>query len=133
MYCPATRARCDRPCSPDECQRAKLDEGSYRVSGGVMENMPRPPAPGDKPVISSAQLRAARAYLDLTLEEICANCEVTPNTLSRFERSLSVPHEKTLRRIVGALWDMGIEVFGTERTHQGIRDVWPAEKRARWK
>lgn len=128
-YCPATNARCDRPCALNECQRVKLDEGTTRFGLGLLQDVPRPPPPDQKPVISPAQVRAARAYLDFTIDELAACSKVSATTLGLFERGNTQPHEKTLRQLVGALFDLGLEVFGTENTHSGIRDFWPKERR----
>lgn len=130
-YCPATNARCDRPCALNECQRVKLDEGSSRCMGGLLEDVPRPPPPDAKPVISPGQARAARAYLGLTLDELSAASGMSAGALGAFERGSTTPQEKTLRRLLGALWDYGIEVFGTADTLRGIRDYWSKQERAK--
>lgn len=130
-YCPATNARCDRPCALNECQRVKLDDGSFRVNGGLMQDVPRPPPPDLKPVISPAQIRCARAYLDLTVAELAEAADMSKTALGMFERGHTIPHEKTLRKLVGALWDQGLEIFGTADTYSGIRDFWSKEQRAK--
>jgi transcriptional regulator with XRE-family HTH domain len=68
----------------------------------------------------------------MTIEEFGAAAELSMNTLSRFEREISMPHERTLRVIIGVLWVFGIEVFGTAVTNRGIRDTWTEKKRREW-
>jgi len=125
IYCPATRGNCDRPCVGAECQRVKL----FGQPGA--EDLPRPPAPDQKPVICAAQLRAARAYLGMTLKEFAQKTGVNQSTLGYIElEKVTSPQERTLRKIVGALYDMGIEVFGAKGrgTTRGIRDFLPIGK-----
>lgn len=123
IYCPATQTKCDRPCVGDECQRVK------RFT--ITERAPRPPDPDTKPILSPGQLRAARAYLDLTLAELAVKLDVAPQTLCYIERGVRNSHDDTLRRIINGLYDLGIEVFGTPTEARGIRDFIPEAKVAR--
>ena len=121
IYCPATKANCDRPCMGAECQRIK--------QFGMLEHevAPRPPAPDMRPVVSAAQLRAARAYLGLTLKEMGKKCALSSQTLCDLENgNRPRPQEETLRKVVNAFYDMGIELFGADgSSSRGIRDFIP--------
>lgn len=122
MFCPATRARCDRPCIGSECQRAK-SWGAYDPNAPALA--PRPPDPDGIPIISPAQCRAARAYLDLTLVQLGELSKIGPKTLGSFERNRNRPLEATLRKLIGALYEQGVEIVGTPATPRGIRDFKP--------
>lgn len=120
IYCPATRMTCDRPCLGAECQRVKLFGG--RTDGA----RPPPPDLRARMHITAAQLRAARAYLDLTMSELAIAAGVSHQTVCRLERGFSIrTQDRTLRKIVGVFYDRGIDLFGTKDTHRGIRDFLP--------
>lgn len=90
------------------------------------EQPPTPPDPDTPPIVNAAQLRAARAYLGLTLIELAKVAKVSHQTICRLERDKSYrPQEATLRKLVGAFYDRGLEVFGTSTTSRGIRDFLP--------
>lgn len=122
IYCPATRTHCDRPCIGSECQRVKA-WGVFDPSAPIIA--PRPPDPDSIPIISPAQCRAARAYLDLTLRQLAKLAGMGAKTISRFETGIKRPADATLRKLIGALYDQGIEVVGSPATPRGIRDFKP--------
>lgn len=124
MFCPATKARCDRPCVVNECQRVKLF--------GTAPLPLRPPDPDSRPLLLPAQIRAARAYLDMTMAELGTLAGISPQTICRLERDLAFqPQEATLRKLIGAFYDRGLEVFGTSEEPRGIRDFLPVAVRSK--
>ena len=62
------------------------------------------------PSISPAQSRAARAWLNISQQELAAISLVNKRTIADFERGASTPYERTLRDLQRALEEKGIVV-----------------------
>ena len=68
------------------------------------------------PSISPAQSRAARAWLNISQQELAALSLVNKRTIADFERGASTPYERTLRDLQRALEEKGVEfVFEGQR------------------
>jgi transcriptional regulator with XRE-family HTH domain len=72
-------------------------------------------------MINKEQLRAARAWLGLSQDDLAKLSKVASKTIKNFERGASVPYERTLRDIQKALEDLGIEFVFEEEEGVGIR------------
>lgn len=72
------------------------------------------------PTISSAQLRAARAWLNWSQEELAKKARVSKGSVNRFERGTSLPHPATLERLQEALEAAGIEFQFRKMIGSGI-------------
>ena len=74
-------------------------------------------------MISAAQIRAARAILDISATELAELSEVTWRTIQRFETADGVPPSRsgTLERVKAALEQAGIEFIGDPITSPGVR------------
>lgn len=59
-------------------------------------------------MISSAQCRAARAFLDWSRKHLANVAEVAERTVVDFERGARAPYRRTLRDIVAAFEAAGI-------------------------
>jgi transcriptional regulator with XRE-family HTH domain len=72
---------------------------------------------------SGQQIRAARALLRITAEELARLSTVTLRTIQRFESVDGVPANRTgtLRRIRAALEAQGIEFLGDPLASPGVR------------
>ena len=81
-------------------------------------------------MISSAQIRAARAIAGLTAAELAACSGVGLATIKRFERDEGVPHTRggTLDRVKTALESAGIEFIGDPVFSPGVRLRPPASQ-----
>jgi predicted transcriptional regulator len=64
---------------------------------------------GTIPMLTAAQIRAARALLDVKQEDLADKADVSLGTLQNIERGISDPRASTLRAIQGALEKMGVE------------------------
>ena len=64
---------------------------------------------GQSDTISPEQVRAARALLDWTREQLSEACGVRIQTLYRFERSQTHPHRRTATTIRRALELAGVQ------------------------
>lgn len=64
--------------------------------------------------VSSLQIRAARALLGLTSEQLAAVAGVGWATIRRFEEANGIPHSRsgTLEKVKAALEGAGIEFLG---------------------
>jgi transcriptional regulator with XRE-family HTH domain len=62
-----------------------------------------------RPTISSAQLRAARAWLNWSQEQLAKEAAVSKGSVNRFEQGTSLPHPATLERLRKTLEGAGIE------------------------
>jgi transcriptional regulator with XRE-family HTH domain len=65
-----------------------------------------------KASISAAQLRAARALLRWTLNELAEKAEVSVNSITRYETELATPRRATLMAIRQAFEAVGVEFIG---------------------
>jgi transcriptional regulator with XRE-family HTH domain len=72
-------------------------------------------------MVNREQMRAARAWLNLSQQELADATLITKGTIARFELGLSVPHERTLRDLRLALEDRGIEFIFDGNIGVGIR------------
>ena len=66
--------------------------------------------------LTAAQLRAARAWLHWTKEDLGERAGVSAKSIDRFERGKTLPHARTLRKLRSALEAPGI-VFQFEGTN----------------
>ena len=73
------------------------------------------------PVITPQQCRAARAWLDWTLDDLVQASGVSIATLVKFEKGTRVPHDRTLRDIEQALKTEGIELVFDAAKGVGVR------------
>jgi predicted transcriptional regulator len=60
------------------------------------------------PVISPAQVRAARAWLDWSQDDLSAKSGVSQRTIARYELGRTVPYETTLANLRKAFEAAGI-------------------------
>jgi len=74
-------------------------------------------------MVSGSQIRAARALLGMTAEELSELCNAGWATIQRFESSSGIPKTKggTLDRVVKALEKEGIEFLGDPIESPGVR------------
>ena len=73
--------------------------------------------------VNSAQIRAARAMLRWSAEELARRADVGIQTVKRFELSSGVPPNRssTLEKVIGTLEAAGIEFIGSPKDRPGIR------------
>lgn len=78
-------------------------------------------------MITSGQIRAARALLDWTRSELSEKSGVGISALMRFESADGVPagNIKTIDAVKKALEDAGVEFTGTPNSQAGVR--WKAK------
>ena len=79
------------------------------------------------PTISSAQLRAARAWLNWSQEQLAKEAGVSKGSVNRFEQGTSLPHPATLERLQQALEAAGIEFQFRKMIGSGIGFAPPRE------
>jgi transcriptional regulator with XRE-family HTH domain len=74
-------------------------------------------------LITSGQIKAARALLGWTIRDLAAKAEIGFSTLVRFEQADGVPggHVKTLEAVKSAVEKAGIEFIGTPDSQAGVR------------
>lgn len=74
-------------------------------------------------MVTGTQIRAARALLGITAEELAELSNVGWATIQRFESSPEVPKAKggTLERVVDALKEAGVEFLGDPIESPGVR------------
>jgi transcriptional regulator with XRE-family HTH domain len=74
-------------------------------------------------VITGTQIRAARAALRWTSEDLASQSGITSRTIKRFEQDDGIPSSRssTLVVIQKALENAGIEFIGTPEDGPGIR------------
>lgn len=68
-------------------------------------------------IISVEQIRAARALLSWSQNELSERAGINKNTVAAIETGKNVPHQDTYRKIVGAIESAGIEFL----EHDGVR------------
>lgn len=73
--------------------------------------------------LSSCQIRAARALLGISSEELARNAGVGWATVRRFEEASGVPSSRggTLQRVKDVLEEAGIEFIGDPVCSPGVR------------
>jgi transcriptional regulator with XRE-family HTH domain len=72
-------------------------------------------------MINKEQLRAARAWLGLSQEDLASAAKVAKKTIADFERGATIPHERTLRDIEQTLVSLGVEFQFDGMIGVGIR------------
>ena len=72
-------------------------------------------------MINKEQLRAARAWLNLSQQDLATAAKVGKRTIADFERGATVPHERTLRDVEQTLAALGIEFQFEGHTGVGVR------------
>lgn len=74
-------------------------------------------------MITTEQIRAARAILRITVVELAEKSGVGVATIKRLEAGRGVPavHTRTLNEIQKALNLMGVEFIGTPEDRPGVR------------
>jgi transcriptional regulator with XRE-family HTH domain len=74
-------------------------------------------------LITSGQIKAARALVNWTARELAAKAEIGFSTLIRLEAADGVPsgNIKTIDSVKKALEDAGIEFIGTPDSQAGVR------------
>lgn len=72
-------------------------------------------------MINKEQLRAARAWLNMSQQDLAVAAKVGKRTIADFERGVTLPHERTLRDIEQALFALGIEFQFEGTKGVGIR------------
>ena len=79
-------------------------------------------------MFTSYQLRAARAILRWSLEDLSEKTQIGTTTLKRFESGEGVPngHFRNLETIKKALEEAGIEFIGSPEEGAGVR--WKTKK-----
>lgn len=72
-------------------------------------------------MINGSQLRAARAWLNLSQDRVAEITGVAKRTIARIETETTVPHERTLRDIQEALEALGVEFIAEGGVGTGIK------------
>lgn len=74
-------------------------------------------------MITSGQIKAARALIGWTARELAAKADIGFSTLIRLESEEGVPSSnvRTLEAIKKAFEDQGIEFIGTSQSQAGVR------------
>lgn len=78
-------------------------------------------------MINSLQLRAARAWLGLSQDQLADLTRVAKRTIARIETEAAIPHERTLRDIQTVLEERGLEFLFERGVGIGIRARQPVE------
>jgi len=73
-----------------------------------------------RPHISAAQLRAARAWLEISQDELAAKAGVGRRSIADYERGARLPHGRTLQSLRLALESLGVQFQFEEDRAQGI-------------
>jgi transcriptional regulator with XRE-family HTH domain len=79
-------------------------------------------------MVNGQQLRAARAWLGLSQEELASQSGVARVTIANFENGRSVPQPRTLRDLQRTLEEVGIEFLFDRGVGVGIRQRVAAQK-----
>ena len=72
-------------------------------------------------MINKEQLRAARAWLEMSQQDLATAAKVGKRTVADFERGATIPHERTLRDIERTLVSLGVEFQFDGAIGVGIR------------
>ena len=72
-------------------------------------------------MINKEQLRAARAWLNLSQQDLASAAKVGKRTIADFERGATIPHERTLRDVEQTLTALGIEFQFEGSVGVGVR------------
>lgn len=82
-------------------------------------------------MITPRQIRAARALLDWSQQELADRAIISLNALARLERGVVDPRASTLSAVEKALTKAGIEFLAASDKGEGVRLLSPpADKRA---
>lgn len=73
-------------------------------------------------IVTGRQLKAARAWLDLSQDDLTEKSKVTRRTIQDFESGKRVPQPRTLSDLQKALEDCGIEFIFSDDRGIGIRE-----------
>lgn len=76
-------------------------------------------------MISPRQIRAARALLDWSQQELADQAVISLNSLKRFESSQGDPRLSTLQSIQRALEKAGVEFIPADNKGEGVRMAKP--------
>lgn len=73
-------------------------------------------------MISASQIKAARAFLNISAIELAKQCNIGQATLKRYELQTGIPHakESTLYKIKTYLEEQGIEFTGDPLINPGV-------------
>ena len=74
-------------------------------------------------MLTGGQIRAARAFLRLTIKDVSAMSGLGVQTIHRFEQEDGIPpsRSQTLMDLKRAFEDAGIEFIGTPDDNPGVR------------
>jgi DNA-binding XRE family transcriptional regulator len=72
-------------------------------------------------MVNGLQIRAARAWLGLSQDQVATDAGVTKRTIAEFELDKRVPHDRTLRDIQASFERAGIEFLFEGARGVGIR------------
>ena len=75
----------------------------------------------ESPLITPAQSRAARAWLNISQHELADRSLVSRRAIAEFERGASVPFDRTLRDIQRTLEGMGMQFVFEGQRAVGVR------------
>jgi transcriptional regulator with XRE-family HTH domain len=70
--------------------------------------------------VTAQQVRAARAWLDLSQDDLAAKTGITRRAIQDFENGKRTPQPRTLRDFRNALEELGIEFLFIEERAAGI-------------
>jgi len=81
-------------------------------------------------LITSAQIRAARALLDWSRADLAKNSGVGASALMRLESAVGIPggNIKTFEAVQKAIESAGVEFIGTPEDSPGVRLLKQAKK-----
>jgi DNA-binding XRE family transcriptional regulator len=89
-----------RAAAPDDLLKS--------LSFQLADNPEKPLVARTIPQVTPAQLRAARALLDLTQEQLAADAQVAPSTIKDFEAGRRTLRNSSMDRLRRALEDQGV-------------------------
>ena len=72
-------------------------------------------------MVNKEQIKAARAWLDLTQGDLATAAKVAQKTLADFERGVTLPHDRTLRDIQITLESLGVEFIFEDHKGVGVK------------
>jgi transcriptional regulator with XRE-family HTH domain len=72
-------------------------------------------------MVNGEQIRAARAWLGWTQDELSERSRVSKQSITRFESGVSVPYERTIRDLARVLEDAGVEFLFEGSRGVGLR------------
>lgn len=72
-------------------------------------------------MVNGQQVRAARAWLDISQDELAAKSGVARKTIASFEQGRSTPQPRTIRDLQNTLEAAGIKFIFDEDEGVGVR------------